>query len=150
MKNVSIVAAALTVLSAGSAAHAYGFEIHNETPNTVWTAIATHKKFYVFCQESDCGEKWRVKGWWQIAPGGMALVDGEDFHKKAHDWYAEDAVGHVWSGATVYCSPWAAFNYCMPRTCTGTDRMLGYRNKNLTTCCGAFCPGDYGYVFLVL
>jgi hypothetical protein len=119
------------MLAAPSSARAW-MQFCNQTQNAVWVSVA----FQGVCQSWGCGNTgcgdaiFRVWGWYGIAPGACSIVANGDMYYFNGYFYAEDDVGHVWSGwdpADSYCTPWTAFNYCsIERVCNTQSRILTY------------------------
>lgn len=119
---------------------------HNNSPYTIWAAHAFDSVSGFLCGYSDgCATSSRVKGWFQIAPGGTVTVDSRGWGNATHEAYADDGLGHYWEGGSGYVVPNDAFDRCQYDTWLYTrptsNRYYFFFARN-TTCCGGTCPAN--------
>lgn len=108
--------------------------IRNSTPNTVYVAVGYYN--------TGCSPRQGKRGWYSVAPGRTRVVYGGRSHHATFRYYAEDDVGHVWSGNNFTDVPDDAFDMCWIANCSpGTPcRRLGFRDPGYFDC--LTCPGD--------
>lgn len=138
---------AAVVLSSGGTAHAW-YKVKNSTPNPVWVAHAYASTSGILCGWKDgCDDNstsgWAVHGWWNIAPGGVAILLTQNYGNAVHQIFAHDNVGHVWGQNGGF---WGTPNTVFAR-CEGlfTDLNLPYvqyRKIRTGWCCGGSCQAD--------
>jgi|SoiMethySBSTD1v2_1073268.scaffolds.fasta_scaffold128329_2 hypothetical protein len=148
--GVFVTGAALLSVSGESAAWT---KYKNKTPNTISTVHG-----FASGQAFGCGfddgcrlsgddlEDFRIRGWFNIAPGGSVTVETHAFHNSAHIGYAEDNFGHVWnSNLQQICISNNAFDVC-GSNCpgSGTPRRVSPFQFRNARCCGFTCsPVDF-------
>jgi uncharacterized membrane protein len=100
-----------------------GFRIVNHHSQQITVAI-----MYASPQScSGAGRDWATEGWWNIAPGGSALVYGGDMNFN-RNWYyhAHANDGTLWDGPIKASLPNAGFKSCLGTSASpGTNR--GFR-----------------------
>ena len=124
------VVAFLAVTAASIDARAW-LHVCNHTPNTIWVAYADRRQCgFWTCGETGCGTGYHLRGWYRVEPNTCAAPNYGDQTYFSGALYAEDAVGHVWSGwdpAYSFCTPWSVFNYCdSGAACGEGSRRLTY------------------------
>jgi hypothetical protein len=150
MKNLSklslLAAAALVCWSGQSSA---SLRYRNSTPNTLFTLNAFASTEGAGCGFSDgCpgGEGssfpagFRVRGWFSVAPGGVATVETHAFHNAKHQGFAQDLLGNVWGGGgSTFCINNEVQNHCGNGCAPGAQRIVSFFHISHTTCCGFWC-----------
>jgi uncharacterized membrane protein len=139
--------AAAMVMGASAPAHAW-YKVTNKTPNTVWVSHAVASTSGILCGWNDgCDDNstkgWRVHGWWQISPGGTAIVQTQNFGNAVHQIFAHDAFGHTWGqNGGAFGTPNAVFSRCEGLFTDLNLPYLTYRKIRTSWCCGGACPAD--------
>ena len=147
---------AATLLGSTPSAQAWT-KVKNNSANMIWVAYA-HIAMegvgcgYTTCRQGDAvnfSNAYRVRGWWGIAPGGSATVNGNAHHNATrHQVYAEDAFGNWWGGDGRIHGVFRpqAFDYCKrnlgeqwwgPPGSVWTD----FFEVPVARCCGFWCGG---------
>jgi uncharacterized membrane protein len=140
--------ATAVVLASSAPAHAW-YQIINATPNTVWVTHAFQSMSGFLCGYNDgCNDStspgWRVEGWWQIASGGSAIVQSQNWGNAYHQIYAHDLVGHEWGGnGNSFATPDSAFSRCAEFFPPNTLPAYTYVWTSNHRCCGGSCQSDY-------
>ena len=127
---------------------------HNGTPNTLFSldAFASTSGFGCGFDDGCSGVEsqasfppgYRVRGWFQIAPGGTATVEGHAFHNAKHDGFAQDQFGHVWQGGGhSFCISTDVQNHC-GSVCPGSAQVTFpvFFSLSRTNCCGITCSPE--------
>jgi uncharacterized membrane protein len=80
------------------------------------------------------GDRFSVQGWWNINPGGCAIVYGGAVNYNRF-WYfhAEAASGLVWSGSVRAWVSNQAFKLCHSDSCTPC-RIAGFQLIDVNNC----------------
>jgi uncharacterized membrane protein len=149
------IAFSLALMLLGSAAlsgtASAGFRVANGTPNTIFVGHAYSSVSGIGCGYDDgcagTNGEWRIRGWFQIAPGAIKTVHSQGYGNAMRDIFADDAFGNVWDGNTgtpggTLCAPFAAHNHCS-NACPQGAPTWKYRRIRNTRCCGGTCPGDF-------
>jgi hypothetical protein len=99
-----------------------GLYFRNSAGTTsVWLAYAQYNP--------GCGAgpaAWSKKGWYQIPPGGTALVWSGWAGGNKFFYFAHDSVGNQWAGPFFTFVPWNAFDWCWNIAST-SGRTVGFR-----------------------
>jgi len=150
MRSLGVLAVAVAMLlgSAGTA-HAW-YKVKNSTPNTVWVSHAYWSKSGLGCGWNDgCDNNstsgWAVHGWWQISPGGVAILLTQGYSNAAHQLFAHDGLGHVWGqNGFSFGTPNTVFARCEGLFTDLDIPYLQYRTIRSSACCGIGCsPSDF-------
>jgi uncharacterized membrane protein len=155
-RRLAVTATLVTavVLASSAPAHAY-YQITNRTPNTVWLTHAYASTSGFLCGWNDgCSDAtapgWRVEGWWQIAPGGTAVIQSQNWGNAYHQIFAHDLAGHVWSGnGDRFATPDSVFNRCAEFFPPSNIPAYQYVWTSTHRCCGGSCP-SFGSNTLIL
>lgn len=141
-KTAMLLASVAAIGMAGSASA--WTDIKNGTPNTVSVAYAHSSTSGILCGYSTCGGQWQSQGWWNIAPGGTARVNGHSYGNAYEHLFAMDNFGHRWQGttsATVHWIDWNnAYSMCGDPTPSNTASFIVIHS---TRCCGGSCPDNH-------
>ncbi len=138
----------MALLGVTPSAHAW-YKVKNATPNPMSVAYAYASTSGFLCGYNDgCDDNstrgFRVKGYFNIAPGGVSVLNSKTYGNAQHYIWAIDTVGHVWSGnGGAFATPFGGpFDRCEPMF---KDLDLPYQNYiaiRKTTCCGGSCQSD--------
>jgi uncharacterized membrane protein len=149
--SMRVVAAAMfaaaVVVGASAPAHAW-YKVANKTPNTIWVSHAVASTTGFLCGWNDgCDDNgtsgWRVHGWWQISPGGTAIIQTQNFGNAVHQIFVNDAFGHVWGGnGYAFGTPNTVFTRCEGLFTDLNLPYLTYAKVRTSWCCGGSCPAD--------
>jgi hypothetical protein len=142
------LAAALAVTVAPQESKAW-VKFKNDTPYTVWVWHAYASVDSIFCGFYDSCPRpgyadYRIKGWWNIARGGTATVDGENYGNAKRQFYAYTNEGYWWGGGgTIFKIRWDAYN-----SSCGDQFDLSWPSKEFrwyrkSRCCGGTCPSNH-------
>jgi hypothetical protein len=150
MLGMAVLAA---TIGATPAAQAWT-KIKNNTPNQIFVSYGVISIGGVGCGYWTCrrgnSNGHRFRGWWGIAPGGTATVNGEAHHNAtAHYVWGEDSLGHFWGGGGLVSGIMRpnAFDYCRndPTLANwwgpaGSVAVDFFRiNPPGSSCCGFWC-----------
>ncbi|MED0962362.1 hypothetical protein CN285_27305 [Bacillus cereus] len=113
---------------------------HNKTNATLWVVYADY--------EPNCEGlvQWKKHGWYKVDPGKKVKVtmnvlnvswDGIPLMNHEFLYYAEDDIGHVWSGECFTQIPDNSFHWCW-NTGSTNSKTLGLQKKIIS-------PSDKSY-----
>lgn len=157
MKKLGIIMSA-AVLFVGSQAAA-STKYHNDSGRTIHTAHAMYSVSGFGCGFDDgCGGTssgdfaagWKIRGWWNLGPGGTATVAGESSTNQMQQSFAFDDLGSQWTGTGQrFCVETTVMNHC-GNICTSSSTSPRWFVFDNTACCGAICSegGDRTLNFL--
>lgn len=146
--GITLSAAALFVCSQAAASTKY----HNDAGRTIHTAHAFASTSGFLCGFNDgCGGSdsgdfapgWRVRGWWNLGPGGTATVSGNSSTNMFQQSFAFDDLGSQWTGnGKRFCVENSVMDHCGNICTTNSTSPRWFSFDNLL-CCGAICSeGD--------
>lgn len=144
----ALVLGGATLAGSPGTAHAW-YKVKNATPNTVWVSHAYWSMTGFLCGWNDgCDDNstsgWAVHGWWQISPGGTAILLTQNYGNAAHQIFANDAFGHVWGqDGGSFGTPNTPFWRCEGLFTDLDIPYLTYRKIRNTACCGGSCQADF-------
>lgn len=162
MKSLHVAAFAIAVAVFGQSSNAHAWlKFKNSTPNPVWVGnayAAFHCSVLIpiavfqYGTHDSCGSDtmtlfapkrdFRVRGWYNIAPGGTKTVDNLDWSNSVHQFYADDAFGNVWDGNDhTFCTSAEPVNHCGDACPANTVWELEFRDITDSVCCGP-CSGE--------
>jgi hypothetical protein len=149
IRSVGVLLVGLATLVGASGDAAAWTKFRNQSSFNISTAHAYSATKGVLCGYSDgCPSNWHISGWWNLAPGQVATVEGHGWGNAYHQAYAFDGDGHEWSGGgESYGIPFdRAFSGCRYDflTLPATQYRTFFKARG-SRCCGGSCPGD-GYV----
>jgi uncharacterized membrane protein len=98
----------------------------NNYQATIWAMI---EWYHPGCPD---GGDWEKAGWWQIEPGGSAVVYGGDLKDINPIWYyyAHASDGAYWAGPYEEIVPSTAFDWCSD-TANTDSRTIGMRELDI-------------------
>jgi uncharacterized membrane protein len=96
--------------------------VRNKYPKPISVMIEWH---HPNCPD---GGDWRKAGWWNVQPGAVATVYGNDVDDVNRFWYffAQATDGATWSGPISERVPSHAFELCAS-IASNMDRFIGMR-----------------------
>lgn len=116
---------------------------HNKTNATLWVVYADYEP------KCEGRVQWKKHGWYKVDPGRQVMVkmnvldatvgDMPSMPLKNHEflYYAEDHIGHKWSGECFTQIPGNPFDFCW-NTGSTNSRNLGLRKEIIS-------PSDESY-----
>jgi uncharacterized membrane protein len=148
-RAVCVSALAVAMLMGGAGKASAWYKVKNSTPNTVWVSHAYWSMTGLGCGWNDgCDNNstsgWAVHGWWQISPGGVAILLTQDYGNAAHQLFANDSFGHVWgNNGFSFGTPNTVFARCEGLFTELNMPYLQYRTVRATACCGVGCTTNF-------